>query len=867
MKTNLSSSEIREIFLRFFEARDHLRIPAASLVPKDDPTLLFINAGMAPMKKYFVGADKPPRPDLCNVQPCIRTIDIEEVGDRHHLTLFEMLGSWSIGNYFKDRAVELAFELLVEHFGFPAEKLYVSVYEGNPDIGLPPDDVTARAWERVGIARDHIVYLGEDNFWGPAGDHGPCGPCTEVYFDTGPEYGEAYQPGGEFGESSRYIEIWNAGVFMELDKKPDGRFERLPFTSVDTGSGLERMAMVLGGHPTAYETDLLRPLFDGVTAEVGERAPVAERRVITDHLRASAFILAEGVRPGNEGRAYIPRRLIRKVVALSVRNDATQVNFDRLLGELVEQFGGAYPRLAARRDDILGAFAREVCEFEKVIGRGFERLDSLCGKPGFEISGADAFELFATYGVPIDLVRDFVRERGGRVDEGGFEREFRRHQEVSRATKAAEEGPWSPEASFHGVGDETVFTGYTEMESKGQIVGLLRGGARVERASAGEKVEVVADRSPFYSEGGGQVGDKGVIVTDDGEVAVEDTQELGGRYVHRGEVARGEISVGSVATLRVDESRRRLVMANHSATHLLHSALRRVLGEHATQAGSLVEADRLRLDLEHPKKLSLEELHELERLVNRDIQHNYTRDTRVTSYDDAIARGALAFFGEAYGDTVRMVQFGPVSTELCGGTHVHATGDIGMFRITQESSVASGVRRIVAVTGPAAVDYTLDEDRILKQVAAELKTSVSELPQRVAALKQRPKDEQKAKAESPAIDAKAATQQVGDLALVAARLDDASADAIREEALRVADVIDGVAVLAGAAEGKVRLVVAVAKARTGAVKAPAVLKQLAPIVGGRGGGQPHLAQGGGTDTAAIAKLLEQAASALASARG
>ena len=866
MKNHLSSSEIREIFLRFFEDRDHKRIGSASLVPKDDPTLLFINAGMAPMKKYFVGAEKPPHPDLCNVQPCIRTIDIEEVGDRHHLTLFEMLGSWSIGHYFKERAVELAFELLVDHFGFPAEKLYVSVYQGNPEIGLPPDDVTANAWEKVGIARDHIVYLGEDNFWGPAGDHGPCGPCTEVYFDTGPEYGQAYEDGGSFEESSRYIEIWNAGVFMELDKKPDGRFEKLPFTSVDTGSGLERMAMVLGGHPTAYETDLLRPLFDGVTAALGERAPVADRRIITDHMRASVFILGEGVRPGNEGRAYIPRRLIRKVLALAVRNDATNVDYAGLLGGVVDQFGSAYPHLAERKDEIIGAFTREVGEFDRVIGRGFERLDSLCGKPGVEISGADAFELFATYGVPIDLVRDFVRERGGRVDEDGFEREFRHHQEVSRAGKSAEQGPWSPEAAVAEVGDETEFTGYTEMVSKGQILGLLRSGARIERAREGEKVEVIADRSPFYPEGGGQVGDQGRIVTDTGEVQVEDTQLLGGRYVHRGEVKKGEIVADSGAELRVDESRRRLVMANHSATHLLHSALRQVLGEHANQAGSLVEADRLRFDFEHPKKLSLEELHEIERLVNRHIQSNYERDTAVTSYDDAIKRGAIAFFGESYGDTVRMVQFGPVSTELCGGTHVHATGDIGMFRITQESSVASGVRRIVAVTGPAAVDYTLDEDRVLKQVAAELKSSVAELPQRVAALKQKPKNDQKAAADKPAIDARSAARKAGELAYVAERLDGASAEAIREEALRVADAIDGVAVLAGVDEGKVRLVVAVAKPKTEAIKAPAVLKTLAPIVGGRGGGQPHLAQGGGTDPDAIAALLDKAPEAIDSAR-
>ena len=439
MNKNITTREIRDIFLRFFEGKNHLLIPGASLIPVNDPTLLFINAGMAPLKKYFTAEEVPPQPDLCNVQPCIRTIDIEEVGDRYHLTFFEMLGSWSINNYFKQRAIELAYELLVEHFGFPKEKLYSTVYQGNPLKNIPPDEESARAWEAVGLPKNHIIFLGEDNFWGPAGETGPCGPCTEVFFDTGDEYGQTYFEGGYF-DTNRYIEIWNAGVFMEFNKQADGSLTRLKFNSVDTGSGLERMAFIMNGSESIYDIDSIHPLLQQVqtqlTDSVGARF-IAPRegvtaRILTDHIRAATFILSECVIPSNEGRGYIPRRLIRKCLALTARAEKPQFDFDSIITSVIREYADLYPKLQENRIQILDAFSQEHKDFERVIGRGMKRLKQLSENPPFMISGHDAFVLFSTYGMPLTLIRDFAQASGGTIDEEGYLREYRQHQETSR---------------------------------------------------------------------------------------------------------------------------------------------------------------------------------------------------------------------------------------------------------------------------------------------------------------------------------------------------------------------------------------------------------------------------------------------------
>jgi alanyl-tRNA synthetase len=868
---NMTSQEIREIFLKFFEEKKHLRIAGASLIPANDPTLLFVNSGMAPLKKYFVGEATPPQPDLCNVQPCIRTRDIEDVGDRHHLTFFEMLGSWSINNYFKERAIELAYELLVDRFGLPTEKLYATVYKGNPDLNLAPDDVSAGAWEKVGLRRDQIVYLGEDNFWGPAGEFGPCGPCTEVFFDTGAEYGDAYQPGGHFDSSRRYIEIWNAGVFMELNKNPDGTFERLRFNSVDTGSGLERMTMTMNRFSDVYETDLMRPIYDAIESQLsGTRSSVSDYRVLTDHLRASTFILAEGVAPSNEGRGYIPRRLIRKAIALVKRAGMPGFDFAGIIDGIIERSAENYPALSKNRKQIIDTFTKEKQDFDRVIGKGLERLNNLCENPPFTLSGVDAFSLSATYGMPLELIRDFVRDRGGLLDEEKFHQEFRKHQEISRAVGSAEKSlidvPSWPAVNerfdvLPSLGEPTEFQGYGATEGTGKVLALFRDGESVTDVISDERVEVVTDSTPFYAEGGGQVGDKGTIKSESGALLeVEDCIKVGaGYHVHRAVVTSGRLNLSDVVQLEVDVEHRQRVKANHSGTHLLHSVLRSVLGEHVKQSGSLVEANRLRFDFQHPAKVTAEQLLDIERLVNRYVRENIPTNTSVSSYDEAIQQGALALFGEKYGDKVRLVRFGSASAELCGGTHVEATGDIGLLRIVSEASIASGVRRIVAVTGEAALEYTLQRDQILKDISATLKVGADELPERIASLTSRSSkaDNNGAKRSGAGVDLSSDAKTLSDgTKYIAAQVELGAAE-LREEALRVAHGIKGLACLVGMDEKGARVIIAIDKPLTNVYDANAILRELLPLVNGKGGGKKDLAQGGGDNVDGVSELLAQ----------
>jgi alanyl-tRNA synthetase len=526
MSRPVSSDEIRDTFLRFFTSRDHRRIEAASVIPVNDPTLLFVNAGMAPLKRYFLGEAVPPAPDLCNIQPCIRTIDIGDVGDRHHLTFFEMLGSWSIDHYFKDRAVQLAFELLTEGFEFDVDRLYVTVYRGSEELGLPPDDISAAAWERAGIPRDHIVYLGdEDNFWS-AGDTGPCGPSTEVFYDTGPEHGPQYHPGGEFDTAGRYIEIWNAGVFMEFNRRPGGALEPLRFTSVDTGSGLERMAMVLQGCDSVYETDLFRPIVDATLAALASGQPSpSDVRQIADHVRAAVLILGEGVTPSNEGRGYIPRRLLRTAIATATQAGTDDFDLDQVARAAIGQLERSYPQLADRAEQVLDLLGREQRDFGRVVRRGLAQLNALAASPDFEISGEDAFTLVATHGLPADLIRDFAARRGGRVDERRFAELFAEHQQLSRpaarpggavgavgAVGAGLDGTAvviDPELIAAAGAGPTEFLGYQQLSAEGRVLALTEArehagphGLATELA-AGERGLAVLDRTPFYAEGGG----------------------------------------------------------------------------------------------------------------------------------------------------------------------------------------------------------------------------------------------------------------------------------------------------------------------------------------------------------------------------
>jgi len=886
-----SSDEIRDTFLGFFTQRDHARIGAASVIPANDPSLLFVNAGMVPLKPYFLGEALPQSPDLCNVQPCVRTIDIGDVGDRHHLTFFEMLGSWSIGHYFKDRAVELAFELLTQGFGFDVGDLYMTVFGGDEELGIAADDVSAAAWERVGVPRDHIVYLGaEDNFWS-AGDTGPCGPCTEVFYDTGAEHGTPYRPGGEFDSTGRYIEIWNAGVFMEYNRLSGGRLEPLRFSSVDTGSGLERMAMVLQGCASAYETDLFAPVVTAVEAALagtGTGTPAAQReiRIVADHVRASTFILSEGVTPSNEGRGYIPRRLLRKAIAVATQAGAADLDLAEVADAVIGRMGGHYPQLVAGRDRTLDLLAREQRDFGRVVRRGLDRLADLATTPGAEISGDDAFRLVATHGMPADLIRDFTAERGGSIDEHRFAELLAEHRELSRGLSSAPApGDVSVAGSTdHGGTDEaaladaeiiaaldlapTRFVGHGELTAPARVLGLVGPEGPADSLAAGRRGLAVFDQTPFYAEGGGQVGDTGLVTGPGLAARVTDTWGANGRHVHKVEVTEGTLRTGAPVTLAVDAARRRAVMRNHSATHLLHAALRTVLGPHVRQAGSLVAPDRLRFDFVHPEPPTEDQADEVERLVNTEVLEDLERTTRIRPYTDAIRDGAIAFFGDRYaalaprrgvdgeasllGQTepdVRVVSFGDFSTELCGGTHVRHSAEVGLFRIVSEGSIGSGVRRIEAVTGAAAVQRTLERDRLLRGLASRLRVPVDQLPVRVEALAARAgrsRDGSRQRLDASELNAEVLTAPCGQRYLVVTDPGLLPSD-LPGEARRLGAELDTIVILLlpDPEAGSLRLGVGVPDDVAGQVPATAVLDRVLSVTGGRGGGNAGFAQGGG----------------------
>lgn len=865
-----SSDEIRQTFIEFFTARQHLRISAASVIPVNDPTLLFINAGMAPLKAYFLGEALPPAPDLCNVQPCVRTVDIADVGDRHHLTFFEMLGSWSIGHYFKDRAVELAFELLTDGFGFSADQLYVTVYQGSEELRIPPDDISAAAWLRAGISADHIIYLGdEDNFWS-AGDTGPCGPSTEVFYDTGPEHGPQYRPGGEFDSAGRYIEIWNAGVFMEFNRLPGGALEPLRFASVDTGSGLERMAMVLQGRDSVYETDLFAPIMAAAeSALAGTSASQRDTRLVADHIRASAFIIGEGVAPSNEGRGYIPRRLLRTAIATATQAGAGPAGLGQVAGAAIDQLTGSYPWLGEGRDRILGLLDREQRDFGRVVRRGLDRLSELAATPGFEISGEDVFALYATHGMPVDLIRDFAASRGGSLDERRFAELFTEHRALSRASRARSgAGPGQgsadaidPDLVAAAGAEPTRFLGHDTLTSRARVIALSGPFGLTSQLTAGERGLAVFDQTPCYAEGGGQVGDTGQLTAPGGTATVLDTQNSDGRYVHAIEVTSGALQPGDTVELAVDAARRQSVMRNHSATHLLHAALRQVLGEHVRQAGSLVAPSRLRFDFQHPTALTQDAADEVERLVNAEILANLQRRTELKPFRDAIGSGAIAFFGDKYGEDVRVVSFGDFSAELCGGTHVPGTAEVGLFRIVSDASIGSGVRRIEAVTGAAAVAYTLERERLLRGIAARLRVSVDQLPQRVEALTARNGSTGRGTIAAASLAEAVVTAPSGQRYVIAEDpgIEPAS---LAAEARRLSGELDAVAVvlLPDVRAGSLRIGVSVPAA--GQADARAVLRQVLAVTGGRGGGSRSFAQGGGAELGDLPSVTGQIRAAL-----
>lgn len=867
----MKTAEIRSAFLEFFRAKDHTIVPSASLVPSSDPTLLFTNSGMVPFKNVFLGSEKLPYVRAVDVQRCLRAggkhNDLDQVGytARHH-TFFEMLGNWSFGDYFKREAITWSWELLTEVFKLSAERLWVTVYQ--------TDDEAYDIWNKeIGVPADRIIRIGDnkgapfasDNFWQMA-DTGPCGPCTEIFYDHGAGIAGG-PPGSPDEDGDRFIEIWNL-VFMQFDRAPDGTLSPLPAPCVDTGMGLERLAAVLQHKHSNYEIDLFERLITKAseftqTADLGNKS----LRVIADHIRACSFLIVDGVLPSNEGRGYVLRRIIRRALRhgwmLGVRGDF----FWKMVAPLVAEMGEAYPDLASKQAFIEDALRTEEQRFGETLEHGMRVFDEVAAGSGTTIPGADAFRLYDTYGFPVDLTADIARERGLEVDMAGFEQAMNEQRERARAAGKFEAKGQMP-ADLASQLKPTVFLGYDAMDADGAtVVGIVRGGKQFDQLADGEEALVMLDRTPFYAESGGQVGDTGVLGTFAGQFNVSDTLKMGGVFFgHAGRWQGGSpLRRGDVVTARVDEVRRQSTVLNHSATHLLHAALRTVLGEHVTQKGSLVAPERLRFDFSHNKPMSREEMADVEAMVNAEIRRNAPAEVHNMGYDEAIAFGAMALFGEKYGDEVRVLKMGDFSTELCGGTHVGRTGDIGLFKIVNEAGVASGVRRIEAVTGAGALAHVADEERRLGELAQLLSGNGDEVVDKLRQLFDRQK---KLERELESLRAKAAGSATADLAgsaqvvdgikVVAARLEGLDAKSLRDSVDQLKQQLgDCVILLAGAADGRASLVAGVHGKALGRIKAGDVVAHIAALIDGKGGGRPDMAQGGGNDAPVLPGLLEQ----------
>ena len=866
MKT---SNEIRKDFLEFFRAKGHAVVPSSPLVPGNDPTLLFTNAGMVQFKDVFLGAEKRSYTRAASSQRCVRAggkhNDLDQVGytARHH-TFFEMLGNFSFGDYFKKDAIAYAWELLTEVWGIPADKLLVTIYH--------TDDEAFEHWHKdIGLPADRIIRIGDnkgapfasDNFWQMA-DTGPCGPCTEIFYDHG-----AHIPGGPPGspdeDGDRFIEIWN-NVFMQYDRQPDGTLVPLPAPCVDTGMGLERISAVLQHVHSNYEIDLFQHLIRAA-AKLTKQTDLEAKplRVIADHIRACSFLIVDGVLPSNEGRGYVLRRIIRRALRYGWMLGVREPFFHAMVQPLIDVMGEAYPELVAKRATVEAALKGEEERFAETLDSGMKIFDDVAkrSKDG-TIPGADAFRLYDTYGFPVDLTADIARERGLTVDMAGFEAAMETQRETARAASKFSGGTVLP-ADLVAALKPTDFLGYEDLDADSlHVRAIVRDGKPVQTLAAGERAIVILDHTPFYAESGGQVGDRGLLLAGEAKFDVEDTLKLSGVFHgHVGSLQSGELKVGSTVSARVDAERRAATVINHSATHLLHAALRQVLGEHVTQKGSLVAPDRLRFDFSHFQPIAPAQLAQIETLVNAEIRRNAEAEVHHMGMKEAIEFGAMALFGEKYGERVRVLRMGGFSTELCGGTHVRHTGDIGLFKIVGEGGVAAGVRRIEAVTGQGALDYVAEEEARLDQMAQLLGGSAGDVVDKLKQLFDRQK---KLERELESLKAKAAAGATADLAtqasevdgikVVAARLEGLDAKALRESVDQLKSRLgDAVILLASAADGKASLVAGVQGAALKRVKAGDLVAHVAGQIGGKGGGRPDMAQGGGEDGPALAAAL------------
>ena len=863
MKT---TAQIRQSFLDFFHSKGHQVVESSSLVPENDPTLLFTNAGMNQFKDVFLGLEKRAYSRATTAQRCVRAggkhNDLENVGytARHH-TFFEMMGNFSFGDYFKQDAIKFGWEYLTspQWLGLPAEKLYVTVYA--------TDDEAYDIWHKdIGIAADHIIRIGDnkgapyasDNFWA-MGDTGPCGPCTEIFYDHGEQYWGGL-PGSPEEDGDRYIEVWNI-VFMQFNRLADGTMEKLPKPSVDTGMGLERMTAVMQHVNSNYEIDIFQKLIAKAAEIVGiTDLNNKSLRVIADHIRSCAYLVADGVIPSNEGRGYVLRRIIRRAVRHGHLLGAKEAFFYKLVPTLIEVMEDAGKQVKEKQVNVEKLLRLEEEQFARTLERGLVLLDeALAGVKNGVLSGETAFKLYDTYGFPLDLTADVCRERDIKIDEAGFEREMEAQR--LRAQSASQFG--MDYNNIIRVDGTTQFEGYTASETHAKVNALFYDGKAVERIEAGQSAVVILDNTPFYAEMGGQIGDSGNLQNETVYFDVKDTQKYGQVFGHIGELTRGTLSVGQTVNAKVDEQRRQNTALNHSATHLLHSALRHVLGDHVAQKGSLVQEHALRFDFVQPEAISKAQLAEVERLVNFHIRANHPIVTEEMDIESAKAKGAMALFGEKYGDVVRVVTMSPFSIELCGGIHAKRTGDIGLFKILSESAIAAGIRRIEAVTGEGTLDWLYNQQHILQQSADLLKSDLVSLPEKIQQLQDKAKKTEK---ELQQLKEKAAMQAGSDLAKSAVEINGVLTivkrlDGVETKSLRV--MVDdlknqlGSAVIAFASEadGKVNLIVGVTQDLTSRVKAGELVNLMAQQVGGKGGGRPDMAMAGGSQPEHIANAL------------
>lgn len=857
MKT-MSTEQLRTVFLQYFEANGHVIQPSSTLVPGDDPTLLFTNAGMVPFKDVFLGRENIGFKRATSSQRCVRAggkhNDLENVGytARHH-TFFEMLGNFSFGDYFKKEAIHFAWDFLTNKLEIPSEKLWVTVFD--------EDTEAENIWlNEIGIDSGRFSRIGaKDNFWS-MGEIGPCGPCSEIFYDHGEDV-QGGPPGSPDEEGDRYIEIWNL-VFMQYNRSADGTLTELPSPSVDTGMGLERIAAVLQGVHNNYEIDLFQNLLTAAAKVTGfSDTSHSSLRVIVDHIRSCAFLIVDGVMPSNEGRGYVLRRIIRRAIRHGYRLGVQDLFFYQLVQSLVEQMGSVYPELTANQEQVERVLEKEEQRFSETLQKGMTVLEACVGKlDGLVIPGNTVFLLYDTYGFPVDLTADFARENNLKIDQEGFEKEMESQRERARA--ASNFG--ADHDKNIAITVETEFVGYQQLKSQAVLLGLFSEGNAVERLAEGEEGVLVLDSTPFYAESGGQVGDVGMITFEGNQFEVFDTQKQSSNtFLHKGKVISGALVQGQSYEASVDCVARQLIILNHSATHLLHAALREVLGEHVIQKGSLVNSSRLRFDFSHFEPIGFEELAQIEQLVNLQIRKNGAVSVDLMTKDEAVKAGAMALFGEKYGAKVRVLKIGDFSIELCGGTHVDRAGDIGCFKIVSETGVAAGVRRIEAVTGEAALNWCEVRNKALGGIAEVVKSTPEQALAKVGQLieknKQLEKELEKLKlklVQSSQSELSTQAVKIEDLNVLAVQLDDVDGKGMRDVLDQLKNKLGSAAIILAVVNGgKVSLIAGVSKDQTGRIKAGDLVNFVAAQVGGKGGGRPEMAQAGGNDPAGLEKAL------------